>query len=64
MGCGKKGYYVRDCRSKNANAVKGIETPKDGNSLKGIRGYLIKHFAFYYNNACLIYKDAKYGVSF
>jgi len=25
---------------------------------------LIKHFTFCYNNACQVYKDAKYGVSY
>jgi len=32
--------------------------------LQGIKEYLIKNFAFYYNNAYRIYKDAKYGVSY
>jgi len=32
--------------------------------LRGTKKCLIKHFAFCYNNACQIYKDAKYGVSY
>ena len=25
---------------------------------------MVKHFAFYYNNACQIYKEAKYNISY
>jgi len=32
--------------------------------LYGTKECLIKHFAFYYNNAYQIYKDAKYSVSY
>ena len=32
--------------------------------LKGIREYIIKSFAFYYNNYCLIYQEAKYSASY
>ena len=32
--------------------------------LKGIKEYIIKNFAFYYNNYCLIYQEAKYGISY
>jgi len=31
---------------------------------RGTKEYLIRHFAFYYNNAYRIYKDAKYGASY
>ena len=34
---------------------------RDNNWGKAIREYLIKYFAFYYNSACRVYKDAKYG---
>ena len=34
---------------------------KNDDRVKAIREYLIKHFAFYYNSACRVYKDAKYG---
>ena len=34
----------------------------NNNYVKVIREYLIRHFAFYYNSACKIYKDAKYSV--
>ena len=64
MGCGKRGYYVKDYRSRGTNIVKGTSTLEDNNRVKGIREYLIKYFTFCYNNACRIYKDAKYGVSF
>ena len=29
--------------------------------VKATREYLIKHFAFYYNSAYRVHKDAKYG---
>ena len=32
--------------------------------LKGIREYIIKSFAFYYNNYYLIYQEAKYNISY
>ena len=32
--------------------------------LRGTKEYSIKSFTFYYNNACQIYKDAKYSVSY
>jgi thioredoxin-related protein len=34
---------------------------KNSNWIKGIREYLIKHFAFYYNSAYTVYKDTKYN---
>ena len=32
--------------------------------LKGIQEYKIKHFAFYCDNDCLVYKKAKYDASY
>ena len=32
--------------------------------LKGTQEYKIKHFAFCYDNSCLIYEEAKYGASY
>ena len=32
--------------------------------LKGIREYIIKSFAFYYNNYYQTYQEAKYSVSY
>ena len=34
----------------------------NNNHVKAIRKYLIRYFTFYYNSACKVYKDAKYGV--
>ena len=31
---------------------------------KGTRECKTKYFTFYYNNSCLIHKEAKYGVSY
>ena len=48
--------------------VKGTRSLEYNNAdigiLYGTKECLIKHFIFYYNNACRIYKDAKYGVSY
>ena len=33
----------------------------NNNHVKVIRKCLIKYFAFYYNSACKVYEDAKYG---
>ena len=62
MGCGKKGYYIKDSKSRDSNAVKGIKVPRDED--KSIRKCLINYFAFYYNNNYIIYKDTKYGASY
>ena len=35
---------------------------RDDDQVKAIKKCLIKHFAFYYNSACKVYKDTKYGV--
>jgi hypothetical protein len=65
---GKKGYFVRECgtaqeklfRFKNRAQNKGIL--KDDNRIKGIRECLIKYFAFCYNSAYTVHKDAKYSI--
>ena len=41
-----------------------IYVQRDNNMLRGTKECLIKSFAFYYNHAYRIYKDAKYGVSY
>jgi hypothetical protein len=66
--CGKKSHFVRECGTtqekllgfKNRAQNKGIL--EDNNRIKGIRECLIKHFAFYYNSACTVHEDAKYGI--
>jgi hypothetical protein len=63
----KKSHFVRECgtvqekllRFKNKAQNKGIL--ENNNQIKGIRECLIKHFAFYYNNAYIVYKDTKYS---
>ena len=35
---------------------------RDDDWVKAIRECLIKHFAFYYNSACRVHKDTKYGI--
>jgi hypothetical protein len=64
---GKKGHFIRECgiaqekplEFKNRAQNKGIL--EDDNRIKGIRECLIKHFAFCYNSAYTVHKDAKYS---
>ena len=41
-----------------------MQKPQDTEELKRTRGCILKHFAFYYNDKCPGYKEAKYGVSY
>ena len=60
---GKKSYFIKNYKGSQQNyIVKGINTSQDNNYIKATREYLIKHFAFYYNSAYRVYKDAKYGI--
>ena len=62
MKYGRKGHFARDCKGSQQNyIVKGTNMLRDDNRVKVIREYLIKYFAFYYNSACKVHKDAKYG---
>ena len=61
----KQGYFTRDYRQgQRINTVKGTSILYNKEKLKGIREYIIKSFAFCYNNYCLTYQEAKYGVSY
>ena len=61
--CGKKGYFTKDCKSGQQNyAVKGTNMAWNNNHIKAIREYLIRYFAFYYNSAYKVYKNAKYSI--
>ena len=54
--CKKQGYFTRDYRQgQRTNAVKGTSMLYNKGKLKGIRKCIIKSFAFYYNNYCLIH---------
>ena len=46
---------------KYIKRIKGIESKEE---FKGTQKYTVKHFAFYYNNICQIYKEAKYSISY
>ena len=60
---GKKGHFTKDCKGSQQNyTVKGTNMARNNNYIKVIREYLIRHFAFYYNSACKVYKNAKYGI--
>jgi hypothetical protein len=62
----KKSHFVKECgtvqgkllRFRNRAQNKG--TSENNNRIKGIRECLIKHFIFYYNSTCIVYKDTKY----
>ena len=61
--CGKKSHFIKDYKgSQQSYTVKGINISQNNNYIKVIREYLIRHFAFYYNSAYKLYKDAKYGI--
>ena len=60
---GKKSYFIKDCKNSQQNyIVKSTNMAQNNNYIKVIREYLIKHFAFRYNSACKVHKDAEYGV--
>ena len=46
---------------KYIKRLKGIESKEE---FKGTQEYMVKYFAFCYNNACQIYKEAKYSISY
>ena len=63
MKCGKKSYFTKDYKGDQQNyAVKGTNMTQNNNHIKVTRECLIKYFAFCYNSAQRVYKDAKYGV--
>jgi hypothetical protein len=67
MKYSKKGHFARECGTVQGkllgfkNRAQNKSTLEDDNRIKGIRECLIKHFAFYYNSTCTVYKDTKYG---
>ena len=68
MGCGKKSHFARDCKSITQrkpsgfiNWIKSVRSLKNYKQAKIIKKCTIQHFAFYYNSACTVYKDTKYG---
>ena len=62
MKYSRKGYFAKDCKGGQQNyIVKGTNMLRNNNQVKVIKECLIKYFAFYYNSACRVYKDAKYG---
>ena len=46
---------------KYIKKLKGMESKEE---FKGTKKCAVKHFAFCYNNAYQIYKEAKYGASY
>ena len=65
MKCGKQGYYTKNYRQdQRTNIVKGTSMLYNKEKLKGIKEYIIKSFAFYYNNYYSIYQEVKYSISY
>ena len=61
----KQGHYTRDYRqNQRTNTVKGTSMLYSKEKLKGIKEYIIKSFAFYYNNYYPTHQEAKYGISY
>ena len=59
----QKSHFTRDCKNGYQNyIVKGIDLEQDYNQVKATKEYLIRYFAFYYNSAYKVYKDAKYSI--
>jgi hypothetical protein len=64
---GKKGHFIRECGITQGkllrfgNRAQSKSILENNNQIKGMREYIIKHFTFYYNSACIVYKNAKYG---
>ena len=59
----QKGYFTRACKGGQQNYIaKGINIAWNNNHIKTTKEYLIRHFAFCYNSAYKVYKDAKYGI--
>ena len=67
MKYGKQGHYIRNCGSQNITPLKNIKKFKSTGEKKKLRRtqeYKIRHFAFCYNNNCLVYKETKYGINY
>ena len=47
---------------RNIERFKSINKKKE--KFKGTQEYKLRHFAFYYNNSCPVYKETKYGVNY
>ena len=63
MKYGKKGHFTKNYKGSQQNhAVKGTNTAWNNDHIKVIKEYLIRHFAFYYNSAYKVHKDAKYDL--
>ena len=46
---------------RNIKRFKGVNEEEE---FKGTQECKVKYFAFYYNNNCLVYKEAKYNTSY
>jgi hypothetical protein len=64
----KKSHFIREYGTVQgkplgfSNRAQNKSILKNNNWIKSIREYLIKHFAFYYNSTCTVYKDTKYSI--
>ena len=63
----KQGYYARNYRNQSATPLRNIKRFKGANKkeqFKGTQECKLRHFAFYYDDNCLVYKKAKYGANY
>ena len=49
---------------KGTRPADGTYVQRDDGALRGTKECSINSFAYYYNNVCRIYEDAKYGASY
>jgi hypothetical protein len=67
MKYSKKGHFIKECGTTQGkplgfrNRAQSKSTSENNNQIKGIRECTIKHFTFYYNSACTVYKNTKYS---
>jgi hypothetical protein len=67
MKYSKKGHFIKECGITQGkplgfkNRAQSKSTSENNNQIKGIRECTIKHFTFYYNSACIVYKNTKYS---
>ena len=63
MKCGKKSYFIKNCKGSQQNyTAKGTNTAWNNNHVKVTKECLIKYFAFCYNSIYKVYKDTKYSI--
>ena len=64
----QQSHFAKDCKMQTSgivtNQLKGTQKPQNTKELKRIKEYVLKHFAFCYDDKCPVYKETKYGASY